>query len=79
MDCIHKMNYIYLTRRNLQTLINKLDRHATGDTNGRTIIKYDTTHPKYPASTVTVVSAVENEEYYKDRTPGDVHHKDQPN
>jgi len=72
------MNLVYLSRRNLQTLINKLDRHATGDFNSRTIVKYDTAHPEYPASAATIISVVEDEDYYKDRPPGDMHHQDQP-
>ena len=69
------MNVVYLTRRNLLTLLNKLDR---GDESERTIIKYDTVHPKYPCSDVTIVAAVEDDDYYDDRPPGDVHHADQP-
>lgn len=70
------MNIVYLTRRNLMTLLNKLDR---GDDSSQTIIKYDTVHEKYPCSTVTIVAAVEDEDYYDDdRPPGDVHHLDQP-
>jgi hypothetical protein len=69
------MNIVYLTRRNLLTLLSKLDR---GDESSQTIIKYDTEHPQYPCSTKTIVCAVEDEDYYTDRPPGDVHHKDQP-
>ena len=72
------MNHVYLTRRNLQTLINKLDRHATGDLNSLTIMKFDTVHPKYPASTPMIITAVEDDEYYNDRPPGDINHQDQP-
>ena len=68
------MHHIYLTRRNLQTLLNKLDRPESS----RAIVKQDTVHPEYPCSTRCVVTAVEDDEYYKDRDPGDVSHKDQP-
>ena len=67
-----EMNHIYLTRRNLQTLLNKLDRPGSQCT----IIKYDTSHPKYPCSTATIVTAVDDDEYYKDREPGEMHHMD---
>ena len=69
------MNTVYLTRRNLQTLLNKLDR---GDESAKTIIKYDTVHPKYPCSDVTIVCALEDDEYYSDRVAGPVHPKDEP-
>ena len=71
-------NYLYLTRRNLLTLLNKLDREESGDSSCCTIIKYDTDHPEYPISTPTIIQAIEDDEYYKHRPPGDVHHKDQP-
>ena len=58
--------HVYLTRRNLQTLLNKLDREGSLCT----IIKYDTTHPKYPCSKPTVVAAVEDDEYYSERNAG---------
>lgn len=72
------MNFLYLTRRNLLTLLNKLDRAAGGDASECTIIKYDTDHPKYPITDVTAIQAIEDKDYYTDRPPGDIHHKDQP-
>ena len=65
---------VYLSRRNLLTLLNKLDRAGSK----ATIIKYDTTHKEYPCSSVTVVIAVEDNEYYTDREPGPMHPKDEP-
>ena len=72
------MNVVYLTRRNLLTLIKKLDRVKQGEESGCTIIKHDTDHTTYPCSDVTIISAVEDEDYYVDREPGDILHKDQP-
>ena len=62
------MNILYLSRRNLLTLLNKLDREDSS--NG--IIKGDTVHPKYPITEPTMVFAIEDENYYIDRKPGDV-------
>jgi hypothetical protein len=63
------MNHIYLTRRNLLTLLSKLDRAAYGSATARTIMKLDAKHPRYP-STPTTITAVEDHDYYTDRRPG---------
>ena len=68
------MNHIFLSRRNLLTLLNKLERPESR----KTIIKCDTAHKKYPCTTPTIVTAVEDSDYYTDRGPGDVMHPDQP-
>lgn len=72
------MNIVYLSRRNLLTLLSKLDRVAAGGQSACCLVKQDTTHKKYPCSTVTEVVAVEDEEYYTERPPGLVHPKDLP-
>lgn len=72
------MEQIYLTRRNLETLLSMLDRHATGEPTFCSIVKFDVAHLKYPCSRVTCVTAVENSDYYTDRPPGDVLVKDEP-
>lgn len=66
------MNYVYLTRRNLQTLLNKLDRNKQegADASACTLLKGDTKHKLYPCSAPTIVTAVEDEDYYTDREPG---------
>lgn len=70
---------VYLSRRNLLTLLSKLDRAADGDTTACTIIKRDNTHPIYPQSeSVIVVTAVEDGDYYASRDPGLVHPADAP-
>lgn len=73
------MKQVYLTRRNLLTLLSKLDRTKAGDPSECTIIKRDTAHPKYPCSDVIAVTALEDAEYYTDREAGAVHSKDDPN
>jgi len=72
------MAQVYLSRRNLLTLLNKLDRSKRGDPSACTIVKQDTVHPKYPCTHVTYVTALEDEEYYTDREPGGVLPKDEP-
>jgi len=70
------MKTVYLTRRNLTTLLSKLDRTKAGDPSACTLVKRDTQHPKYPCSDVIAVVALEDAEYYTDRIPGPVHPKD---
>lgn len=72
------METVYLTRRNLLTLLSKLDRKARGEQTECTLIKMDTVHPTYPCSAEIEVIAVSDEEYYTDRQPGAVHPKDEP-
>jgi hypothetical protein len=60
---------VYLTRRNLLTLLAKLDQ-AAGDEQECSIIKTDRVHPEYPCSAVIRVTAVEDAMYYTDRKPG---------
>jgi len=65
------MPQIYLTRRNLLTLLNKLDRNRIGGDSACTIIKRDNKHPKYPQTMAQIsITALEDEEYYTDRGPG---------
>jgi hypothetical protein len=71
------MEHVYLTRRNLLTLISKLDRVKAGEESACTIVKTDTAHPKYPCSDSIVVMAVEDEDYYTDREAGSVHPADE--
>jgi hypothetical protein len=70
---------VYLSRRNLLTLLSKLDRKAAGDETACTLIKRDSAHPKYPQSMDRIiVTAVEDTDYYVDRPAGDVFHLDDP-
>lgn len=69
---------VYLSRRNLLTLLSKLDRQQAGEATACTIIKNDDKHPKYPQSAKSIiVTAVEDEEYYTNRQPGPVHPSDE--
>jgi hypothetical protein len=82
------MQKVYLSRRNLLTLLNKLDRNKEAYEVGVygpvvsacTIVKQDTVHPKYPCSDVIYVTAVEDDEYYTTglRAAGEVHPADDP-
>lgn len=68
------MEQVYLSRRNLLTLLAKLDRNKeTPGASQCTIVKQDTQHPKYPCSNYIAVTALEDEEYYTDRLPGRMH------
>ena len=72
------MEQIYLTRRNLLTLLSKLDRVKAGGSSECTIIKKDDRHPKYPQSMPRIaVKALEDEEYYTDRGAGAVYKEDE--
>jgi len=70
---------VYLSRKNLLTLLNKLDRKKGGDESRCTLIKYDTVHPKYPQThPVIMITALEDEEYYYERAAGPVYPPDDP-
>lgn len=64
------MNTVYLSRRNLLTLLKKLDGIEEGIPSSCTIIKCDTVNDKYLCSDITSITAVEDKEYYGDRAPG---------
>jgi len=70
---------VFLSRRNLLTLLSKLDRQKNGELTACTLIKTDNRHPKY-AQTMSVieVTAVDDKDYYTDRLPGDVYPADVP-
>jgi len=76
--CPKNMEQLYLSRRNLLTLLSKLDRVKRGEGSMCTLVKQDLTHPKYPASVVVRLTAVEDEDYYTDRLAGQVHPADEP-
>lgn len=71
---------VYLSRRNLLTLLSKLDRQAEGELTMCTLIKRDTAHPTHPQTMKEIeVVAVEDNVYYANRLAGEVHPKDVPN
>lgn len=64
---------LYLSRRNLLTLLEKLDHVRDGGFSECTIIKHDDDHPRFAQSVPTIIiTAVEDEDYYTDRDPGPV-------
>lgn len=70
---------VFLSRRNLLALLEKLDAVKAGKASKRTIIKWDTTHPVYPMVQTgegvlvsVAITALEDEEYYIDRAPGEM-------
>lgn len=70
------MEQIYLSRKNLVTLLSKLDRVKAGETSLCSLIKRDNTHEKFPQSMPEImVTAIEDDEYY-DRPAGEVYFKD---
>jgi len=71
---------VFLSRRNLLTLLSKLDRRVAGQQTECTLVKNDYAHPIYPQTMKSVeVVAVEDGEYYKERVAGLVHDTDTPN
>ncbi len=68
------MDQIYLSRRNLLILLSKLDRQKEfGDITACSIIKCDDQHPTHPQTmSACMITAVEDEEYYVDRQPGEM-------
>jgi len=73
------MTTIYLSERNLRTLLSKLERKAKGEDTQCTLIKYREASPKFPQTALmAVVIAVPDDEYYFDREPGEVHPLDTP-
>lgn len=71
------METVYLSRRNLNTLLSKLDRKLAGETTVCTLIKSDNTHPKYPQTMDEIaIVAIEDAEYYTERIPGMIHPAD---
>lgn len=71
------MEQIYLSRRNLLTLISKLDRKRLGQDSKCTIVKNDNAHPTMSQSMDSCsITAVEDEDYYIDRQPWRMHPAD---
>ena len=68
---------VYLSRRNLETLLSKLNRVRQGEDSACTLIKQDTQHRKYPQTMPEIeIVAIEDGDYYTDRLPGPVHPAD---
>lgn len=72
---------LYLSERNLRTLLSKLERKAAGDTTMCTLVKYQQKTAEYKQSMREImVVAVADDIYYaaQNRTAGDVHPLDDP-
>ncbi|WP_407307327.1 hypothetical protein [Acinetobacter sp.] len=70
---------LYLSRRNLLTLLSKLDRKKVGDETSCTIVKFQNPTDGFVNTMDTIsVTAVEDEDLYVNRTPGVMHPADGP-
>lgn len=73
------MERIFLSRRNLLSLLSKLDRKAKGEHTSCEIIKKQDTENVYTQTMAEcAVVAVPDEEFYAAREPGTVHPSDDP-
>jgi hypothetical protein len=70
---------LYLSRRNLLTLLSKLDRFEEGQETACSIIKYSNHLDPYSTTIDSVmVVAIPDEKYYTNRQAGAVHPLDEP-
>jgi hypothetical protein len=58
---------LYLSKRNIETLMSKLNRVAKGDSSACTISKRDNEHPRYP-QTMSECAITAVEEYHGGQT-----------
>ena len=73
-----KPHTLYLSRRNLLTLLSKLDRQAAGDATACAIIKYSNpTDPYCNTMDQVTVIAVPDDRFYTNRLPGAMHPLDE--
>ena len=75
------MNRIYLSRRNLEILLSKLNRQLNGEITACTIIKLKNKEdpPQYQQTMNEIaVTAVENDMLYTNRNPGAMLAVDEP-
>jgi hypothetical protein len=73
------MEKIYLSRRNLLTLLSKLDRKKKGESTACGLIKQkNLDDPFVQSMDACLVTAVEDSEYYTARDAGEVHPSDDP-
>jgi len=75
------MQTVYLSRRNLEVLLSKLDRRAAGEETACTIIKQQNPLDKPYMMTMKqlAVVAVPDELFYANRAAGEMHPKDVKN
>jgi hypothetical protein len=69
---------VYLSRRNLLTLLSKLDRKAAGDETACAIIKYQNQDDEFQQTMGDImVIAISDEEAYSTRSAGEMHPADE--
>lgn len=71
---------VYLSRRNLNVLLSKLDRKKAGDVTACTIIKdnFPGDHPFFnDLFEPLMIVAIEDEDLYSNREPGEMHPADE--
>lgn len=77
---LHFMQTVYLSKRNLLTLLSKLERLEAGDTTECTIIKYADKDAKYTQSMPSIkVVAIPDDVAYAHRPAGAVVEADEVN
>lgn len=74
-------NVVYLSRRNLLSLLSKLDRRELGEDTACALVKFQQPNPDLPFRQTMdeiLVVAVSDHEFYggQNRTPGDIHPAD---
>lgn len=71
-------NRLYLSKRNLLTLLSKLERLEAGEETACTIIKYANPRDPY-CNTIDEVAviAIPDEKFYVNRQPGPMHPKEE--
>jgi len=74
------VNQVFLSRRNLEVLLSKLDRKVAGEETACTIVKYQNEADKPYMLTLKSlqITAVEDEEFYRNRSAGAMHPADEP-
>ena len=74
------MTTVYLSKRNLLTLLSKLERQERGEETACAIVKYaNPTDPYCNTIKEITVIAVPDEKFYTNRAPGAMHHLDETN
>ena len=73
-----KQHTLYLSRRNLLSLLSKLDRQEAGDETACAIVKYaNPTDPYCNTIDQVMVIAIPDEKFYTSRQPGAMHPLDE--
>jgi len=68
------MKHLYLSRRNLLTLLSKLDRLEVGEETACSIIKHaNPTDPYCNTIDAIMITAIPDELFYTNREPGEMH------